>query len=134
MDIRNKINKTGDRVTKQREAILNYLVSVHSHPTAEVIYENVKNEIPNISLGTIYRNLDYLHFHGYILKISSKDKKSHYDGHTYSHAHFICDSCNAILDLKSKSSKKFKCELGKINSNINYYFGICNKCLKNNNK
>jgi len=134
MDIKTKINKTGDRVTKQRQAILDYLESVYSHPTAEIIYKNVKKEVPNISLGTIYRNLDYLHSHGYVLEISSKDKKSHYDAHTHGHDHFICESCNTILDLKSKGSKKSKCELGKINSNINYYFGICNKCLKNNNK
>ncbi|MFW0862189.1 MAG: Fur family transcriptional regulator [Candidatus Komeilibacteria bacterium] len=129
MDIKTKINKTGDRLTKQRQAILEYLESVYSHPTAEVVYKNVKKRVPNISLGTVYRNLEYLHSHGYILEITSLDNKSHYDALTQNHDHFICESCNSILDLKSKIKTKTKCSVGKIKSNINYYFGICNKCL-----
>lgn len=132
MDIKTKINKTGDRFTRQRQAILEYLQSVYSHPTAEVVYKNVKKKVPNISLGTVYRNLDYLHSHGYILEIASQDNKNHYDAHTHDHDHFICESCNNIADLKSNSKTKTECSVGKINSNINYYYGICNKCLNNN--
>ena len=130
MDIKTNINKKGERLTKQRQAILSYLQSVYSHPTAETIFRQVRKKIPNISLGTVYRNLHYLQSNGYLIEISSKDSKSHFDANIHSHDHFICEICDSITDLKARTLFKRRCSAGKISSGVHYYFGICNKCLK----
>ena len=66
--------RTGLKRSKQRDAIVNYLRSTKEHPTADTIYMNVKKEIPNISLGTVYRNLNLLVACGDIIKISCDNK------------------------------------------------------------
>lgn len=68
------------RRSKQRDAIKSYLMSTTAHPTAETIYGNIKKEFPNISLGTVYRNLNFLVEHGEALRISCGDGSEHFDG------------------------------------------------------
>ena len=86
--------------SKQRDAILANLRSRYDHPNAEMIFASIREEIPNISLGTVYRNLALLAEMGEILKIgSSEDGKEHYDGHTHPHSHFFCEDCGEIYDI-----------------------------------
>ena len=73
-------NKGFIRKTKQRELILKTLRSTDTHPTADWIYEQVKKEMPNISLGTVYRNLGILKESGEILELNYGSKYSRYDG------------------------------------------------------
>jgi Fur family peroxide stress response transcriptional regulator len=86
------------RYSKQREAILRVLEGTDSHPTAEWIYDRVRREIPNISLGTVYRNLGQLAEHGLILELSGTDRV-HYDARTGRHDHFRCLECGRIYDI-----------------------------------
>ena len=85
--------------SRQREAILNVLRSTNSHPTAAWIYEQVREKIPNISLGTVYRNLAALSESGDILSISVGDGQEHYDGDNSAHIHLHCKTCGSIADL-----------------------------------
>ncbi len=88
--------------SKQRDEITKYLKSVYSHPSAETIYENVKLKIPNISLGTVYRNLDTLVSLGEIKRIRLSGASDRFDGDTSSHYHAICTVCGRVDDIHLK--------------------------------
>lgn len=87
------------RRTKQKEAILGALRSTTSHPTANWVYEQVRKEIPNISLGTVYRNLRLLTQEGEILELDLAGGLSRFDANTTDHYHFRCDLCGRVFDL-----------------------------------
>jgi Fur family peroxide stress response transcriptional regulator len=85
--------------SRQRDAIIRILRDTKSHPTAEWIYEQVKREIPNVGLATIYRNLRLLSAAGEISEIATTSGTNHFDGNAELHYHFICDHCGRILDI-----------------------------------
>jgi Fe2+ or Zn2+ uptake regulation protein len=122
------------RGSKQREAILRILQSTDIHPTADWIYDQVRKVIPNISLGTVYRNLNLLIEEGLIREVNIQGTASaRYDANLEPHHHFICLICNSVYDLpfsKEKinvesflEDKNFKVKFVKLD-----IFGICNKC------
>ena len=76
--------------SKQRESIKKFLISRYDHPTAETVYMNIKEEFPNISLGTVYRNLSLLADIGEIQKLSTGIGPDRFDGNPKPHYHFIC--------------------------------------------
>ena len=79
--------------SKQREAIKHELSKRRDHPTAAQIYESVRNTVPNISLGTVYRNLSELSESGEILCINVGDDREHYDFDNSVHLHLHCKKC-----------------------------------------
>ncbi len=85
--------------SRQREVLLEKLRSTTSHPTAEAVFEMARQELPHISLGTVYRNLSLLAAQGLIDTLETEDNRLHYDGNTQPHAHFICRNCGRILDV-----------------------------------
>lgn len=86
------------KYSRQRESIKRFLLSRYDHPTADTVYLHVKKEFPNISLGTVYRNLALLTELGEILKITT-DGADRFDGHVEPHSHFICRRCHALFDI-----------------------------------
>ncbi len=122
------------RMTKQRKTILEVLKNTDSHPTADWIYEKVKQEIPNISLGTVYRNLNLLADKDKITVINYANDQSHYDGNTKIHYHFRCNQCGNVFDLEVKLFEK---EIDAIvNNNTDFevdshrleFYGLCPDC------
>ena len=97
------------RRSKQRDAIKAYLMSTTAHPTAEVVYENIKKDFPNISLGTVYRNLNFLVEHDEALRLDCGDGFDHFDGNTHPHNHFFCKSCalpvNATVSINRNATR-----------------------------
>jgi Fur family peroxide stress response transcriptional regulator len=89
----------GTRETKQRNAILNFLRSTRSHPTADRIYETVRKAIPTISKGTVYRNLQVLIDQGIVSVLDIRGTLSRYELKQRIHYHFRCDICGRIYDL-----------------------------------
>ena len=87
------------KYSRQREAILNLLKSRTDHPTADVLYDDLRKEIPNISLGTVYRNLAMLTKNGDIIKISMPDGSDRFDGNPKPHYHFTCIKCGSVSDV-----------------------------------
>lgn len=87
------------RYSHQREAIINFLKTRKDHPTADVVYNNIKQIIPNISLGTVYRNLNQLADAGVILRLACDGKTDHFDGCATPHCHFMCKACGAVKDI-----------------------------------
>ena len=125
------------RMTKQRKAILKVLKNTTSHPTADWIYEEVKKEIPNISLGTVYRNLNVLAEHGKIRVLDYGSNHSRYDGTPEQHYHFKCEKCGGVfdldidlgLDLNEKINRETEF---KANSHRLEFSGICPNCQQKN--
>ena len=124
--------------SNQRDIILNFLSTRTDHPTADFIYENVRKEIPNISLGTVYRNLSLLSETGQIQKINCDVKSDHYDPNTKNHYHFFCHQCSSVIDvdipvtsiLLDEARNSFE---GQIDSHCVVFYGVCSKCIKENN-
>ena len=85
--------------SRQRDAILKNLSSRLDHPTADMIYRDLREEYPRISLGTVYRNLNLLAELGQIRKIHCEGGTEHYDYDTSDHCHFVCKHCGGVVDL-----------------------------------
>ncbi len=119
--------------SRQREAILKVLCSTKSHPTAAWIYENVRIEIPNISLGTVYRNLGNLEKEGVIRKIPVGDNHEHFDGDISQHSHFYCKSCEKITDIfidTEETRRQVEADTGsRVDSGTYTFVGVCKNCL-----
>lgn len=123
------------KYSRQREAIKNFLATRYDHPTAETVYLNMRDEFPNISLGTVYRNLSLLSEIGEIQKLSTGIGPDRFDGNTCPHYHFICNHCGCVLDLKVHgldhinilASQDFD---GEIEGHITYFYGKCAECRK----
>lgn len=85
--------------SRQREQVLEYVKSVKTHPTAETVYNKVREKNSNISLGTVYRNLDKLTKEGKLLRIKMANGKDRFDGYTSKHYHAICTKCDRVFDV-----------------------------------
>lgn len=120
------------RHTKQLEVIWDAIKDETSHPTADQIYEKVRKEIPNISLGTVYRNLQKLAAQQrlQVLKLS---RSQHFDPLVDRHDHFICESCGQVYDIFLEPKKDIfppalPTEGFKITSHQLSLYGTCEKC------
>lgn len=122
------------RKTKQRGAILRVLRSTDIHPTADWIYQEVRKEMPNVSLGTIYRNLKTLVEMGEVQELSYGSGYSRFDGKPHDHYHFVCDCCGKIEDLEIECMKELEDEvaaqvMGKVYRHRLEFYGTCAECL-----
>lgn len=122
------------KFSRQRESIKEFLAHTTEHPTADTVYMHMRDIYPNISLGTVYRNLSLLSNTGEVLKISCGDGSDRFDGNIHPHNHFICKQCNHVYDLEMDSiehittiaNEKFT---GEIEGHITYFYGTCGDCL-----
>ena len=92
--------------SKQREAILEVVKSTKCHPTADWVYAEVRKQIPNISLGTVYRNLSMLAENGTIQKLNIGTSIEHFDGNPAGHYHVCCSECGRIDDIEAEPLKE----------------------------
>lgn len=121
--------------SRQRDAIRENLVGRYDHPTAESVYSDIKKDFPNISLGTVYRNLSLLSELGEIQKISTGTGPDRFDGNPKPHCHFQCRTCSSVLDipfeceadLAAQVSKNFA---GVIEGTSIHFYGLCPNCNK----
>ncbi|MCK5812214.1 MAG: transcriptional repressor [Clostridiales bacterium] len=121
------------RNSKQRENILSYIKSVKTHPTANVIYDVMKLDFPNLSMGTVYRNLQILSDQGEITKLDFGSTFDHYDGYTKEHSHFVCTSCQKVYDIQvdfPKREQVQKTTVHQIKGSLIRYYGLCQDCMK----
>ncbi len=120
------------KYSRQREMILNNLCSRTDHPTADELYINLKEELPNLSLGTLYRNLAMLSENGTILKFHC-GTADRFDGNNNLHYHLICEKCNRLYDLDHSPLTELDSMFaagykGKINSHLLVFYGLCESC------
>lgn len=123
------------KYSRQREAIKTFLMTRTDHPTADTVYTCLRQDYPNISLGTVYRNLALLESLGEIARISTGNGADHYDGDTKQHQHFICTHCSNVYDIQTKNldsvidmaTQDFP---GKLEGYQVSFYGTCENCLK----
>ena len=125
------------RQTKQRQIILNELKKVKSHPSAYDIYNMVRDVLPNISLGTVYRNLDFLSSSGDIRKLDFVPGQKRFDGDISEHDHIRCVKCGRVDDLPKDNCFNFE-KLKEVTACAEGYdvlgfnmelYGLCPECL-----
>jgi len=124
---------SGLKYSRQRESIKEFLATRKDHPTADTVYVNIRQLYPNISLGTVYRNLSLLASLGEIQKVSCGDGVEHFDPNAEPHYHFICQDCGAVLDipigpihgLDAMASEGFD---GAITGHTTLFYGTCKDC------
>ncbi len=125
------------KYSKQREVIKNFLMTRKDHPTADTVYMHVQQELPNISLGTVYRNLSLLADIGEIKRLRVGDGIDHFDADTSPHYHFVCTKCGSVSDLEMSNIDEIQTIAGmnfdgKIDGHVTYFYGSCGKCIKLN--
>lgn len=121
--------------SKQREAIIRVLKGTKSHPSADWIYEHVKQEIPDIGVATVYRNLRILKESGDIVELCLPGETARFDGKTCKHYHFRCDRCGNIMDLDEPVDTEIEARIAhKTGLKVTYHHllfcGLCPNCQK----
>ncbi len=122
------------RNSKQKTAILDVLSKTDTHPTADWVYQKVSRKIPNISLGTVYRNLANLAKDGVISRMEIGDGTDHFDYTVQPHNHFYCKQCGGLYDVElsydeslDKMAESTGC--GRIEDHNLLFRGTCKQCL-----
>jgi len=121
------------RYSRQREKILELLKESRSHPSADVVYEKMKDSFPSISLGTVYRNLGVLNEQGLINRIMQPGGPDRFDADIFNHSHFYCENCGTIYDIDDEAYNKkldFTNEGHIVKRQTTSYYGTCNHCHK----
>lgn len=85
--------------SRKRQAILAAIQSTNCHPTAEWVYQKLKPEFPNLSLGTVYRNIAQFKEDGLIIGVGVVNGHERFDATTIPHGHFICNHCGCVMDI-----------------------------------
>ena len=125
-----------ERTTKQKEFIKEYLKNSYIHPTAFDVLKSAKENNINIGLTSIYRILNKMVEKQEAFSIITKDNIVHYDTNRGDHYHFICTSCNTIIDIDydievfTQLEKRYKINFSSI-QDVHIY-GLCSDCEKSN--
>ncbi len=119
-------------ITTPRLIILEYLLQNKVHPTAEEIYQKLRQRFPSLSLASVYNTLKLFSRLGITTELLLEKEKARYDINTTAHAHFKCLNCGKIYDLDVKLPQVKKVIGHKILSAQLYFYGICQGCLKEN--
>jgi len=121
------------RTSKQRDRILEVLRQTGSHPTAKWLYDRVRRQFPNLSLGTVYRNLAILQRQGLVVKLGFGSGFERYEAKILPHHHFVCERCGSVADLKLALDRSVMQKLRQTTGlrTTRYeirLFGICKRC------
>ena len=122
------------RYSKKREAILDAIRSTDTHPSADWVYQTLKPVYPDLSLGTVYRNITRFKDEGLVISVGTVNGQERFDAKVEPHTHFVCRHCDAVLDLPGLTPEDL--DLGKIAAqhgiNIDHheliFFGACPNC------
>jgi Fur family peroxide stress response transcriptional regulator len=129
-----RLRDKGHRLTPQRMAIINTLITNDEHPSVDQIYEQVKQEFPMTSLATVYKTIAMLKSIGEVMELDLNDHRAHYDGKKpYSHPHLICIRCKKIIDTEISGMAELSNNIAQtygyliVNQRLDF-FGICPEC------
>jgi Fur family ferric uptake transcriptional regulator len=122
------------RHTKQRDALLQILRELKTHPTALELYGLLRSRLPRLSLGTVYRNLEALARDGLIRKLVSGHEEARFDGDLSRHHHVRCIECGRVADIRGLVADNIRttevgCLTGfEVLGHRLEFFGLCPKC------
>ena len=120
------------QVTPQRLAIFEQLIGRKDHPSAEMIFNEIKNDFPSLTLVTVYNTLQKLESADLCIKVNPLHNSARYDGNTEPHQHLVCTQCQRVIDIHDASvqvelpeviTEKFKI----VDHSITFY-GTCEEC------
>jgi Fur family transcriptional regulator, ferric uptake regulator len=124
------------RFTRQRQAVLETVQASREHPDAARVFEAVRQLVPNISLGTVYRSLEALVEDGHLIQIQQPGAATRYDARLERHYHLLCGSCGSVLDVElelpdlvlvaRQSAQAFDVRAATVE-----FHGTCERCQKN---
>lgn len=121
------------KFSRKREAIYNTICSTKSHPSAEWVCAKVREQYPDISLGTVYRNISCFKAENAINSVAVVNGQERVDGDISEHSHFVCDICGDVIDIDGPTltweygvvSEKSGC---KVDRHSLVFYGVCEKC------
>lgn len=122
--------------SKKREALLLAIKNTRDHPSAEMLYSRLKPQYPDLSLGTVYRNLALFVQSGDIISVGSVAGQERYDVTTAPHAHFVCEGCGRVLDVEAPGltedlyHRVERTTGGLVRSHALTFTGLCRECKK----
>ena len=124
---------------RKRNAILEYLRCTNAHPSAEMVFTDLKQQIPDLSMGTVYRNLNLFKQQGLVSSVATVHGVERFDGNTEPHVHFICSDCDAVIDLmqmevpEALKGQAESCIGGKVETCQLCFTGLCARCSEKEN-
>ena len=120
------------RNSETRNRIYEYLCGTKAHPSAYMIFQDLKPQIPSLSMGTVYNNIKHFEEQGMIISVANVNGNERYDTNTSDHVHFVCDCCGTVIDIMGVDidTAKAACSVGnaKINSIKIVLHGVCDSC------
>ena len=125
-----------ENFSRKRIAILTTLQETTVHPTADWVYAKLKPRYPNLSLGTVYRNLKKFCETGKAVSVGVINGQEHFDGRLEPHAHFVCKRCGAVLDIPEEFFRKHELEALSARFHLKLedasvlFQGVCPQCEK----
>jgi Fur family peroxide stress response transcriptional regulator len=120
------------KFSRKREAIMEAIRSTKCHPTAQWVYEQLKPRIPDLSLGTVYRNINLFMREGRLISVGVLNGEEHFDAFTAPHPHFVCERCGKVFDLPCSGGEapasfaKMEGFLADFRKTV--FYGICPEC------
>ena len=128
----------GKKFSRQREMIYKQVINHPTHPTADEVYSALKKTNPNLSLGTVYRNLNLLSEMGMLKMLRAGSGKERFDGRTDAHCHFFCTRCGRVFDIEDEKlrglEERVEERCGHIIGEIEVSLrGVCADCLSSEN-
>ena len=124
------------RYSKKREAILDAIRSTEEHPSADWVYQKLKPDYPDLSLGTVYRNLARFKEEGVVVSVGTVNGQERFDGMVKPHAHFICKDCGSVMDFHGmeqdvEMDRQVEEKYGmKIDHHELVFYGTCPHCTQ----
>ncbi|MDD2601149.1 MAG: Fur family transcriptional regulator [Kiritimatiellae bacterium] len=133
--IREELQQFGLAATHPRSVILRCLRERKDHPDAETVYQTVHQEIPSLSIDTVYRTLNLFASSGLIVHLAMPTHRFRFDGGVEPHDHFLCTTCEQIVDIEPEENdhqvfSEKVAALGQILSLQRVYLGTCHACKK----
>src|SRR5690625_7965912 len=133
------LKRSGVRITPQRHAVLEYLLTSMSHPTADEIYKALEQKFPNMSVATVYNKLRILREIGLVRELTYGDDSSRFDSNMKEHYHIICNECGKIVDFHYPTLDEIESLAEKVSGfEIDYHrmelYGKCEECVEKTNK
>ncbi len=134
------LKMAGMRITPQRIAICKLLSETEAHPTATMIFDEIREQYPSLSLATVYNTLDTLVGLGVITTLGpAGDGRVHFDADTSPHINLACIICHKIIDMPSDVVAQLQDEVSRTSGYVLrgariLYYGLCPECQTNNNK
>ena len=130
------LEESGLRLTHQRLEIYREMTLARDHPSAEEVFQRVRERIPTISLDTVYRNLATLEEHRLIIKLDLGANQARFDSNLEPHHHLVCSKCRRVVDFQWTAFEgadlpELAHEWGRVVRKQVVLRGVCRSCLKN---